>query len=110
MLVTTFLHKLHYELAQAIHDAEESDVALIAQVPALAALPAADAQTGFATLREAINRLMDVARRIRKERLSKGALELESAEIRVKLDQNHKTVQDLMPKVCREGHVHRPAC
>lgn len=43
--------------------------------------------------------LTETARGIKEKRTGAGALQLESAEVRVKLDDNHKTVQDLLPKV-----------
>ncbi len=42
---------------------------------------------------------MAVARSLKARRVGVGALELESAEIRVKFDQHHKTVADLVAKV-----------
>lgn len=55
-------------------------------------------------LRSSVQLLMEIARSIKVKRVGVGALELESAEIRVKLDENHKNVTDLVPKAGLEIH------
>ena len=55
-------------------------------------------------LRGSVRLLMAVARKLKERRVGVGALELESAEIRVKLDANHKNVTDLIAKTSMEIH------
>ncbi len=50
-------------------------------------------------MRDSVRLLMKVARFFSEKRRGLGALDLEGAEIRVKFDENHKTVADLVAKV-----------
>ena len=51
-------------------------------------------------LRQAVQRLMEVARRLNSRRTSQGALELESSEVTVQMAESQE-IKDLIPKqVC----------
>eukprot|EP00050_Salpingoeca_kvevrii_P012604 m.23790 g.23790 ORF g.23790 m.23790 type:complete len:1095 (-) comp4173_c0_seq1:8-3292(-) len=97
------MYKLHYEFAQALLDGQSEEQS-IAALEALHGLPKSEAQKKLRDLTAAIRLLTETARRIKEKRVGCGALELESAEIRVKLDKDHKTVQELVPKTGLEIH------
>ncbi len=117
-------HQLHYELAQSIADGlTESEV--LSAIPKLQRLPKSEQTAKCAgrfffffgmnflrspltrkilrieELRSSVQLLMAVSRALKARRVDVGALQLESSEIRVKFDANHKTVADLVAKVWR---------
>ena len=49
-------------------------------------------------LRWAVNKLMEVANRLRLKRTQKGAVELEGVEVQVQLTDNKSSIEDLIPK------------
>ncbi|CDH51568.1 dis3-like exonuclease 1 [Lichtheimia corymbifera JMRC:FSU:9682] len=54
-------------------------------------------------LRPSIEKLAAILRAMRQNRLSKGALELESSEVKFKITENHK-ITDIIPKDTKEIH------
>eukprot|EP00730_Choanoeca_flexa_P008168 TRINITY_DN12453_c0_g5_i17.p1 TRINITY_DN12453_c0_g5~~TRINITY_DN12453_c0_g5_i17.p1 ORF type:complete len:1043 (+),score=227.73 TRINITY_DN12453_c0_g5_i17:1776-4904(+) len=96
-------YKLHYELAQALFDGLPMDQA-IAQVPNLKGLPRSEQEARVERLRAAVSLLIETSRRLKSQRTDAGGLQLESDEIRVKLDKHHSTVQELLPKTELEIH------
>jgi DIS3-like exonuclease 1 len=96
-------YKLHYELAQELADGLSAGAAR-RQLPSLAGLAAEQAQHKIEELRRAILLLITTARVLKKLRTDTGGLQLESSEVRVKLDQHHTTVQELLPKHELEIH------
>ncbi|OXB68986.1 hypothetical protein ASZ78_003455 [Callipepla squamata] len=93
-------YKLVYEVAQGLLDGDTSVADDIVELKDL------DERTREKKLSElvwAISKLTDIARHMRAERDSCGALELEGVEIRVQLD-DKKNIHDLIPKQPLEVH------
>ncbi|KJE93202.1 DIS3-like exonuclease 1 [Capsaspora owczarzaki ATCC 30864] len=99
--------QLYYELAQdiATHAKPDPELAeLVRELRTDKSLTAAAKLAKIALMREAIQLLMQVARKFRADRIANGALELEGTEIRFKFDENH-TITDVVPK--RELEIHK---
>ncbi|XP_041372546.1 LOW QUALITY PROTEIN: DIS3-like exonuclease 1 [Gigantopelta aegis] len=95
-------YKLYYELAQAIHDGM-SDTEVISNIPELANLSTDKQQQRVADLRWSVCKLMEIARGLKSRRVASGALELESSEVTVEMDDKNQ-IEDLTPKDHMEIH------
>ncbi|XP_022315246.2 DIS3-like exonuclease 1 [Crassostrea virginica] len=95
-------YKLFYEMAQAMHDGI-SMTEIIKNVPELQKLPEKDAEKRVEELRSSVTLLMRIARHLKARRVSGGALELESVEVQVQLNET-KSIEDLTPKDHLEIH------
>lgn len=96
-------YKLFYEAAQAIADGETSEEDLINDIPELQNIEREAASKRLFEIRQTVMKLMDIARVIKARRTVHGALELESAEVQVQLD-DRKDIKDLIPKKPLEIH------
>eukprot|EP00039_Didymoeca_costata_P004242 m.72153 g.72153 ORF g.72153 m.72153 type:complete len:1965 (-) comp12306_c0_seq2:340-6234(-) len=96
-------YKLHYEFAQDVADGLPTND-IISSLDTLRALPKNEGIRKADTLRASIKLLMGVARGLRARRRGLGGLELSGNEIRVKLGQDRKTVEDLIEKTGLEIH------
>ncbi|XP_056147130.1 DIS3-like exonuclease 1 [Lampris incognitus] len=90
-------YQLHYELAQMILDGEE------VEVPELAGLGPEERDTKLAQLKQALELLTHIARRLCTQRERGGALQLESMEVHAQLDQE-KNITALLPSKPLEIH------
>lgn len=90
-------YQLHYELAQALLNGEETEV------PELTQIGAEDRDLRLAELTQALETLTHVARHLRQHRDRGGALELEGVEVRAQLDAD-KNITALVPRQPLEVH------
>ncbi|TDH17480.1 hypothetical protein EPR50_G00008790 [Perca flavescens] len=90
-------YQLHYELAQALLNAEQ------AEVPELAGLGSEEKDAKLAELTQALEMLTHVARHLRAQRDRGGALELEGVEVRAQLDEE-RNITALVPRLPLEVH------
>ncbi|KAM3624876.1 uncharacterized protein V6R79_003236 [Siganus canaliculatus] len=90
-------YQLHYELAQALLNGEETEV------PELAKLDSEEKDAKLAELIQALNMLTCVARHLRAQRDKGGALELEGVEVRAQLNEA-KNITALVPRQPLEVH------
>ena len=100
-------YKLDYGFAQDVADGMKQQDAINAlpRLKAMACKAGAKAKVKVEELRTAVRLLMKTARAIRTKRIGVGALELSSAEMRVKLGAgDKKTVEDLIEKTGLEIH------
>nr|XP_056721762.1 DIS3-like exonuclease 1 [Euleptes europaea] len=93
-------YKLFYEAAQALLD---GDLTAAAEIPELQELDENTRKQKLDELIWAIGTLTDIARHVRAQRDSRGALELEGVEVRVQLD-DKKNIDDLIPRQLLEVH------
>lgn len=92
-------YKLFYEIAQAINDGVSTDE-LVNNIPELRNLSHDVMSIALKELKMAVTTLMKVARHLKAKRTQSGALELESAEVQIQLDDTAK-IQDIVEK----GHL-----
>ncbi|CAK6981761.1 DIS3-like exonuclease 1 [Scomber scombrus] len=90
-------YQLHYELAQALLNGEEAEVAELVQ------LGSDERDVKLAELKQALETLTHVARHLRAKRDRGGALELEGVEVRAQLDKE-KNITALVPRQPLEVH------
>ncbi|XP_030017534.1 DIS3-like exonuclease 1 isoform X2 [Sphaeramia orbicularis] len=90
-------YQLHYELAQALLNREDTEV------PELAPLSPEEKDAKLAELTQALEMLTHVARHLRAQRDRGGALELEGVEVRAQLDAE-KNITALVPRQPLEVH------
>ncbi|XP_071112514.1 DIS3-like exonuclease 1 [Haliotis cracherodii] len=95
-------YKLFYELAQSIYDGA-ADEDIVSNVPELHSVDQSKVKERLSELKWAVCKLMEVARVLKSRRVSGGALELESVEVRVEMDDSKK-IDDLTPKDHLEIH------
>ncbi|KAJ7420904.1 hypothetical protein WISP_45979 [Willisornis vidua] len=93
-------YKLEYETAQALLDGAPSAGE---HIPELQHLEEGTRQERLSELVWALSKLTEIARHVRAQRDSCGALELEGIEIRVQLDEK-RNIQDLIPRQPLEVH------
>ncbi|XP_071424304.1 DIS3-like exonuclease 1 [Pithys albifrons albifrons] len=93
-------YKLEYETAQALLDGAPSAGE---HIPELQHLEEGTRQERLSKLVWALSKLTEIARHVRAQRDSCGALELEGIEIRVQLDEK-RNIQDLIPRQPLEVH------
>ncbi|PKU36386.1 dis3-like exonuclease 1 [Limosa lapponica baueri] len=93
-------YKLVYEAAQALVD---GDTSVVGDILELENLDERTRQKKLDELVWAISKLTEIARAVRAQRDSCGALELEGVEIRVQLDDKNN-IHDLIPKQPLEVH------
>lgn len=60
-------------------------------------------ETGLGPFAEELTILNDLAKRLRKERFSKGAVNFETTEVKFKLDENGKPLE-VIPKIRKDAH------
>ncbi|XP_019722970.1 DIS3-like exonuclease 1 [Hippocampus comes] len=90
-------YQLDYELAQALLNGEQGEVAELTR------LSSREKDAKLAELRQALQVLTHVARHLRAQRDQGGALELEGVEVRAQLD-NEKNITALVPRQPLEIH------
>ncbi|XP_062922310.1 DIS3-like exonuclease 1 isoform X2 [Mobula hypostoma] len=93
-------YKMFYEAAQALLD---GDLSVVDDIPELKGLEEKEKYQKLNELIWAIEKLTEIARRMRAKRSLEGGLELEGVELRVQLDEE-KNIRDLVPKQPLEVH------
>ncbi|XP_034471257.1 DIS3-like exonuclease 1 isoform X1 [Hippoglossus hippoglossus] len=90
-------YQLHYELAQALLNGEQAEVAELGQ------LGSEEKDVKLSELTQALETLTHVARHLRAQRDRGGALELEGVEVRAQLDEDGN-ITALVPRQPLEVH------
>ncbi|XP_072134062.1 DIS3-like exonuclease 1 isoform X1 [Mobula birostris] len=93
-------YKMFYEAAQALL---AGDLSVVGDIPELKGLEEKEKYQELNELIWAIEKLTEIARRMRAKRSLEGGLELEGVELRVQLDEE-KNIRDLVPKQPLEVH------
>uniref|UniRef100_A0A4W3K1D2 DIS3-like exonuclease 1 n=1 Tax=Callorhinchus milii TaxID=7868 RepID=A0A4W3K1D2_CALMI len=93
-------YKLQYEAAQALLDRY---LKVAEDIPELKGTDVKERQRKLNELTWAVEKLTEIARQLRAKRDLGGALELETIEVRVQLDEK-KNIDDLVPKQPLEVH------
>ncbi|XP_071964819.1 DIS3-like exonuclease 1 [Antedon mediterranea] len=92
-------HKMFYEAAQAMHDGKD----VRADIPELNDMDAMSVEIRMQRLKWCVDKLMDVARHLKANRVKGGAVQLEGLEVKVELNEEQE-IENLIPKQTMEIH------
>ncbi|XP_033109550.1 DIS3-like exonuclease 1 [Anneissia japonica] len=92
-------HKMFYEAAQALHDGKD----VRTDIPELKNMDPSAVEKRLQKLKWSVDKLMDVARHLKANRVKEGAVQLEGLEVKVELNEEQE-IENLIPKQTMEIH------